>query len=122
MKKYKIILDVVLIVLLSFLCIATIMPEVLAFMPNALQMALFVVAFGLVAIFLLFLWREKPQDEREAQNQHAASRAAYIVGCIILICALLFEAFAHTLDAFIPIALLGMIVVKLVVQNTKDRN
>jgi xanthine/uracil permease len=121
MKKYKTLFDILLVILLGFLTVATIMPEVLSFMPNAVQMALFVIAFGLVALFLVFIWREKPQDEREAQNQQVASRAAYVVGCLVLIIALVYEAFTHTLDSFVPVALLAMIITKIIVQNIKNR-
>lgn len=120
MKKSRVIFDVVLTLLLLGLSIATVVPSLLDLMPTALQMTLFVAAFGLVAIFLVFLWREKPQDERELVNQNIASRAAYIVGCLILITALVVQGFQHNVDPLVPIALFGMIFTKLLVQNLKD--
>ena len=120
MKKSKLVFDIILSLLLLGLSVATIAPSILNLMPNALQMVLFVVAFVLVAIFLVFLWHEKPEDERELINQNIASRAAYIVGSLVLIVALVVQGFQHNVDPIIPIALFAMIVTKLIVQNLKD--
>lgn len=120
MKKYKSLLDIVLLTLLAFLCLAAIAPHTIV-MPSQLQMLLLVVVIGLISAFLVLVWREQPSDEREAENQQLASRKAYLAGCIALIVTMLVQGISHKLDAAIPITLLIMIVTKLLSQKMKDR-
>lgn len=120
MRKPRLVFDIFLVCLLLLLSVATIAPGILDLMPNALQMALFVTAFVLVAIFLVFLWREKPEDERELVNQNVASRAAYVVGSLVLMVSLVVQGFQHNVDPTIPLSLLVMIATKLIVQNIRN--
>ena len=120
MKKYKSLLDIVLLALLVFLCLATILPYTIV-MHIQLQMLLLIVVFGLMSAFLVLVWREQPSDEREAENQQLASRMAYLAGCIALIVTMLVQGFSHKLDAAIPIILLVMILTKVVTQQLKDK-
>ena len=121
MKKYKQLLDIVLLTGLVVLSAVAVAPKTLV-MPTTLQMAVLAVVLGLIAAFLTLLWREDPADEREAQNQALASRLAYIVGCIVLITALIIESITHTLDPVIPIALFTMIATKVLVQRFNDNS
>ncbi len=89
-------------------------------MPSSLQMLILAVVLGLISTFLVLLWREQPEDEREMQNQALASRSAYFVGALVLISALIIQSLAHSIDPAIPIALLAMIATKVIVQRTKD--
>ncbi len=120
MKKYKSLLDIVLLALLVFLCLVSILPHTIV-MPSQLQMLLLIVVFGLMSAFLVLVWREQPNDEREAENQQLASRMAYLAGCIVLIITMLVQGASHKLDAAIPITLLVMILTKLVTQQLKDK-
>ncbi len=120
MKKYKNGLDIVLVLLLAIISLFTIAPKQLV-MPTSLQMALFVIAFGFVSAFVVLVWREDPADEREAEHQHEASRAAYLAGCSLLIVAMVVQGFRHHLDPVIPLALFLMIVTKLGIQRYKDK-
>ncbi len=120
MKKYKSLLDIVLLALLVFMCIAAILPHTIV-MPSQLQMLLLIVVFGLMSTFLVLVWREQPNDEREAENQQLASRMAYLAGCIALIVTMLVQGASHKLDAAIPITLLVMILTKVVTQQFKDK-
>jgi cobalamin synthase len=120
MKKYKPILDATLLLLLVILCLATIAPHTIV-MPSQVQMVLLVVVLGLISAFLVLVWKEKPSDEREAENQHFASRMAYLAGCVVLIAVMLVQGVSHKLDAAIPITLLIMILTKLLAQQFKDK-
>lgn len=120
MKKYKSLLDIVLLVLLVFLCAAAVLPRTIV-MSSELAMLLLISIFGLVSAFLVLVWREQPSDEREAENQQLASRMAYLAGCTALIIAMLVQGFSHKIDAAIPITLLVMIVTKLLGQKLKDK-
>jgi cobalamin synthase len=119
MKKYKSILDAILLLGMGAIAFLAIAPNTLL-MPTSFQMVLLAVVLALLAGFLALLWREQPSDEREAQNQALASRMAYIVGSVVLIAALVVQSLRHELDAAIPVALLAMIATKVLVQRTKD--
>lgn len=121
MKKYKQLLDLILLVSLLGISLIAVAPKTLV-MPTSLQMLLLAVVFGLVAGFLVLLWREQPGDEREALNQALASRVAYIVGAVVLIIAMVFESLQHHLDPALPIALLAMIATKIIIQRNRDNN
>ncbi|MDQ2973111.1 MAG: hypothetical protein M3Q79_01345 [bacterium] len=119
MKKYKQLLDVILLLGLAIFALLAIAPKTFV-MPSSLQMLILAIVLGLIATFLVLLWREQPDDEREMQNQALASRSAYIIGSLVLICALIIQSINHNLDPAIPIALLAMIATKIIVQRTKD--
>lgn len=119
MKKYKQILDVVLLLGLAVIALLAIAPKTIV-MPSGVQMLILAIVLGLIATFLVFLWREQPEDEREMQNQALASRSAYIVGSLVLICALVIQSLHHSLDPAIPIAILAMIATKIIVQRARD--
>lgn len=119
MKKYKQLLDIVLLLGLTTLALLAIAPKTFV-MPTSLQMLILAAVLGLFATFLVLLWREQPDDEREMQNQALASRSAYIVGSLVLITALIIQSSNHKIDPAIPIALLAMIATKVIVQRTKD--
>ena len=87
----------------------------------ALLFLLIIISLGLISMFLVLVWREKPSDEREAENQQLASRMAYLAGCIVLIIVMLAQGISHNLDAAVPITLLIMILTKIVTQQLKDK-
>jgi cobalamin synthase len=119
MKKYKQLLDVILLLGLATIALLAVAPETFV-MPSSLQMLILAIVLGLLAAFIVLFWRERPEDEREMQNQALASRSAYTVGSLVLIGALLTQSLHHDLDPAIPIALLAMIATKVIVQRTKD--
>jgi len=120
MKKYKSLLDIVLLLGMGIITFFAVAPEAVV-MPTTLQMILLAVVLALLAGFLVLLWREQPDDEREAHNQAEASRAAYLVGSIVLIIALVWQSMRHDIDPAVPIALLAMIAAKILIQRTKDK-
>jgi len=119
MKKYKQLLDVILLLGLAIIALLAIVPKAIV-MPSSLQMLILAVVLGLIATFLVLFWREHPDDEREMQNQALASRSAYTIGSLVLIIALIIQSLRHNLDPAIPITLLAMIATKIIVQRTKD--
>jgi len=120
MKKYKLLSDIVLLAGLGIMSLLAVAPGTFV-MPTSAQMLLLVVVLGLISAFLVFLWREQPDDEREAFNQAIASRSAYIVGASVLIIAMVVQSLNHRVDPAIPLALLAMIATKLVVQHIRNR-
>jgi cobalamin synthase len=120
MKNARVLFDGLLVLLLIVLSVAALGPFGIT-MPNSLQMMLFFAAFGFVSAFVVLAWRERPADERETYNLLGASRLAYIAGCGVLIIALLVDAFRHSVDPAVLLALLVMIATKLGAQWFQDR-
>lgn len=84
-------------------------------MPNDVQMILlcvFAVGFG---VYAGVLFRERPQDEREAFHLYRASRMAYLAGVITLSAVIVIQDIYHRLDTSLILVLGVMIVVKLIV-------
>lgn len=119
MKKYKPAFDLILLLSLAIVTALAIAPETFL-MANFAEMCLLIIILLLIAIFLLLLWRESPDDEREAINQAKASRLAYAVGAVVLIIALLIQSLKDQIDSAVPIALLAMIATKIITQRWKD--
>lgn len=119
MKKYRTALDFVLILSLALVCALALAPKSFV-MPNSAQMLILTILLGLIAAFLVLLWRENPRDEREAVNQASASRAAYVVGAVVLIIALIIQSLNHKIDPAVPLALLAMISTKVFIQRMMD--
>lgn len=72
----------------------------------------------LVMAFCIFVFREQPRDEREAQHALMGGQASYMVGAGILLIGIVVESFAHDLDPYLPIALGAMVAAKLVSTRT----
>jgi cobalamin synthase len=119
MKKYRAALDFILILSLTVVCALALAPKSFV-MPNSAQMLILTILLGFIATFLVLLWRENPGDEREAVNQASASRAAYVVGAVVLIIALIIQSLQHKIDPAVPLALLAMISTKVFVQRMMD--
>ncbi len=119
MKKYRAALDFILILSLTVVCALAIAPKSFV-MPNSAQMLILTILLGFIATFLVLLWRENPDDEREAANQSSASRVAYVVGAVVLIIALIIQSLQHQIDAAVPLALLAMISTKVFIQRMMD--
>jgi len=119
MKKNKSLLDVLLLIGLTVMALLAVAPDTVV-MPNSAQMILLGIVLVLISGFLVFVWRERPDDERELHNQALASRWAYLVGSVILILGLAVQSLQHNLDPIIPLTLLAMIATKVIVQRHKD--
>ena len=119
MKKYRTALDFILILSLAVVCALSLAPKSFV-MPNSAQMLILTILLGFIATFLVLLWRENPHDEREAVNQSSASRAAYVVGAVVLIIALIIQSLQHKIDPAVPLALLAMISTKVFIQRMMD--
>ncbi len=84
-------------------------------MPPAVVMALGVAVAVLVIGFAMFWWREQPRDERESLYALRAGRVSYLAGGAVLLAGVVYQAFMHHIDPWLPLALGAMILTKLVV-------
>ena len=83
-------------------------------MPSPIQTMTIAAVLIIFISFCVFVWREKSRDEREQLHKQIASRFAYLTGATVLIIAIVIQSFNHTLDPWIVIALIVMILAKIV--------
>lgn len=82
-------------------------------MPTQLHMLMLVAMVIVFIIFAAFIWKEKSADERDQMHKAVAGRWAYLIGSIILVTGIIVQSLNHTLDPWLIIALVSMVVSKL---------
>lgn len=90
-------------------------------MPNSLELTIAMILAVLVIGFSVFIWRERPRDEREAQHAASTGWVSYLAGGAVLLIAVLSQSLAHTLDWWVLVALGAMVVTKLIASALLDR-
>lgn len=100
----------------------TLVDPFMYWMPDATQMIAMTLAAGLLALFVGVVLREGTGDEREMQHRMYAGRAGYLSGIGVLTIALVLQGLTHSIDVWIPLALVVMVVAKLVARHYSDRN
>lgn len=89
--------------------------------PVAVLCALLAVAV-VVCLWVGFVMKESAQDEREALHRMNAGRVAYLSGTAVLTVAVLVQGFTlHTVDPWVALALIAMVVSKLVARMYFER-
>lgn len=73
-----------------------------------------------VGLFLVLIWREKPEDERVVYHKLYAGRFAYTSGIIILAVGNVVQLITHEVDIWLPITLAIMVISKLFVRIYLD--
>lgn len=105
----EILISIILVILLTLLL------DPLGFvMATSLQMMVILFILIIFIAFSVFVWKEKPKDEREELHNHVTSRFAYLSGITILVVALIYQSLTYTLDPWIIIALIVMILAKVI--------
>ncbi len=100
----------------------TLVDPFMYWMPSMVQVASLTIAAALLLVWVAFVMREGEGDEREIQLRAFAGRAAYLSGVTILTLALLVQGFQHTIDPWIPLTLIVMMVAKLGARVYGDTN
>lgn len=91
-------------------------------MPSMFTMfvlAVVVAAFGAFAAFML---REKARDERDEVHRMHAGRTAFLAGSALLVAGITVQTFSHSLDAWLVVALVGMVLAKVVARWWSENN
>lgn len=91
-------------------------------MPDMMVMSMLAGALVLFGIFASFILREKTIDERDDQHRTLAGRNAFLAGSGILILGIVMQGYTHTVDSWLVIALIGMVVVKIITRVWSDKN
>lgn len=102
-------------VILSLLALVlfTLVDPFMYWMPTMVQMGALMVAAVLLLVWVAFVLREESRDEREVQLRAHAGRSAYLSGVTVLVVALVVQGFTHSIDPWVPVALIAMVAAKL---------
>lgn len=90
-------------------------------MPTMAQMTALLLASVLLIVWAGLLMKETAVDERDVYHRMLADRNAYFAGVGMLTAALLVQGFAHSIDSWIPLALIVMILTKALSRWYTDR-
>ncbi len=101
-------ISTILIVLLIFL-----LDPFKILMTTPVQMMTIAAVLIIFISFCAFVWKEKSKDEREQLHKQIASRFAYLSGASVLIIAIVIQSINHSIDPWIVIALIVMILAKI---------
>lgn len=91
-------------------------------MPDMMVIAMLAVALVLFGIFASFILREKSVDERDEQHKSLAGRNAFLVGSGILMLGIVVQGYTHTVDPWLVVTLIGMVIVKIITRHWSDKN
>jgi cytochrome c oxidase assembly factor CtaG len=91
-------------------------------MPDMMVLSMLAAALVLFGLFASFILREQVGDEREALHRTFAGRNAFLAGAGTLIVAIVVEGYTHTVDPWLVVTLVVMIIVKILTRVWSDGN
>ncbi len=91
-------------------------------MPDMMVMSMLVIILVLFAIFTSFVLREKAMDERDEQHKALAGRNAFLSGSAVIILGITVQGYSHSVDSWLVVSLIIMIVAKIGTHIWSDRN
>lgn len=91
-------------------------------MPDMMVVGMLILALVLFGTFASFILREKAFDERDVVHQTLAGRNAFLAGTATLILGIIVEGYTHTIDPWLVITLVVMIVAKIATRIWSDIN
>jgi hypothetical protein len=80
------------------------------------------IALGLFAVFASFILRESIADERDALHRTLAGRNAFLAGAGVLTLAIVMQGYTHSVDPWLVVTLVVMIMVKILTRIWSDKN
>ncbi|MEK7148751.1 MAG: hypothetical protein AAB770_02425 [Patescibacteria group bacterium] len=92
------------------------------YMPNMMVLWMLAAALVLFGIFASFILREEMFDERDDAHRTLAGRNAFIAGSATLILAIMIQGYHESVDAWLVVTLIVMIVAKIATRVWSDRN
>jgi len=111
------------IVTLALIAIAVLLLNPFHFwMPDMIVMSMLAVTLGLFGIFATFVLRESMYDERDGQHRTLAGRNAFLGGAGVLTLGIVIQGYTHTVDPWLVVALIVMILVKIATRIWSDKN
>lgn len=111
------------IVTLGLIVIAVLLLNPFNFwMPDMMVMSMLAIVLVLFGVFASFILREKSIDERDDQHRTLAGRNAFLAGSATLILGIIMQGYLHTVDPWLVVALIVMVVTKIGTRMWSDRN
>jgi hypothetical protein len=89
-------------------------------MPNMMHMIILALTLASFAFFAIFILREKIRDEREVAHRMLSGRVAFITGSTLLTVAIVVQALQDTVDGWLVIVLVSMVISKLATRIYSD--
>lgn len=90
-------------------------------MPSMVHVMAVTALLIVFCIFAGLILREQARDEREGTHRMYAGRNAFLVGSLILIVGIGYQSLMHSLDLWLPVVLVGMILAKIGTHFYNDR-
>lgn len=91
-------------------------------MPDMVVICLLAITLGLFGMLASFVLRENVQDERDNLHRTLAGRNAFLAGAGVLTVAIVVQGYTHSVDPWLVVALVAMIVVKFLSHLWSDKN
>lgn len=91
-------------------------------MPDMMVVVMLAVTLGLFGVFASFILRERMTDERDGLHRTLAGRNAFLAGSGVLTLAIVVQGYTHSVDPWLVITLITMIIVKIMTRMWSDKN
>jgi hypothetical protein len=73
-------------------------------------------------MFASFILKETAFDERDDANRSLAGRNAFLAGSAVLVVGIVAQGYSHSVDPWLVVALIVMILVKIATRLWSDKN
>lgn len=91
-------------------------------MPDMVVMCMLAIALALFGLFASFILREETVDERDDAHRTLAGRNAFLAGSAVLMIGIVVQGYSHTVDPWLVVSLIVMILVKIGTRHWSDKN
>ena len=91
-------------------------------MPDMIVVCMLAITLGIFGIFASFVLREKITDERDVLHRTLAGRNAFLVGSGLLTLAIVVQGYSHSVDPWLVVTLIVMIITKILTRVWSDKN
>lgn len=91
-------------------------------MPDMMVMGMLAILLVLFGVFASFILKEQVFDERDDMNRSLAGRNAFLAGSVILMLAIVIQGYSHSIDPWLVITLIVMIITKITTRFWSDKN
>lgn len=91
-------------------------------MPDMVVMGMLACALVLLGTLASFLLREKIIDERDVVHRTLAGRNAFLAGVSVLMLGIIIQGYTHSVDPWLVVTLVVMVVIKIITRIWADRN
>lgn len=92
------------------------------FMPDMLTKIILAGTVVLFALYVYFILKESPQDEREQLHRFMANRSAYLFGSAILVLGIVYQGSMGHLDPWLLLVLGTMVIAKILSLIHSEKN